>query len=88
MVNFTVAPLANMTLTFDGGQTTGVIGPAHHCKALLKAIANVKGSSDATNIPTGNVTLAITDAAPSFVPAHLSINKVCSCLMQCVRQGW
>ena len=80
MVNITVVPPANMTLTFDGGQAVGLIGPAHHCKALLTAVANVTGPANATSVPTGNVTLAITDAYSTLFPVHLVTDKVSLCL--------
>ena len=79
MVNITVVPAANMTLTVDGGHAVGVIGPAHRCKASLTAVANVTGPADATSFPTGNVTLAITNPATSLIPVHLVTNKVCAC---------
>ncbi len=79
-VNITVLPPANMTLTFDGGQANGLIGPANHCKALLTATANVTGPANATILPTGNVTLAIIDAYASIIPLHLVIDKVSPCL--------
>ena len=79
MVNVTLVPAANMTLTFDGGHAIGVVGPAQRCKASLTAIANVTGPANATSPPTGNVTLAVTNPDTSLILVHLVIVKVCAC---------
>lgn len=80
MVNVTVIPAANMTLTFEGGHAIGVIGPARRCKVPLKAIANVTGPANAISPPTGNVTLTITSLGASLIPVHLVKDKVCAFL--------
>ena len=66
---------ANISLTFDDGHATSVIGPGHHCKAPVQALATIIVPTGA-GAPTGNVTFAITNAHAPVSPTQLTLKKV------------